>query len=171
MAKFERLLYKAKANLWTEPAKISLIRQALNKETRKKAQTLRPPPNTYVEYVKKLKEAVNSIHKSSRDKDAIDINNINVAKRPTASIQTLELAGPSRSSKSKYSAPSSSRAQLNLIQGLSSNNDNSDDGSNNDDDKEDSDSGHEFGYDHSTDSEPDFERKLERIAYGSRTRY
>lgn len=38
MVKFERLLYKAKANLWTEPAKISLIRQALNKETSKRAQ-------------------------------------------------------------------------------------------------------------------------------------
>ena len=118
-----------------------------------------------MEYVKKLKEVVNSIYKL-RDKDVMDIDNINVAKRPSVSIQTLELASPSRSSKSKYSAPLSSRAQLNLVQGLSS--DDLDERS--DDDEEDSDFGHEFGYDHSTDSEPDFERKLERMAYGSRTR-
>ncbi|EGZ76080.1 hypothetical protein NEUTE2DRAFT_146077 [Neurospora tetrasperma FGSC 2509] len=155
MAKFERLLYKAKANLWTEPAKISLIRQALNKDTRKRAQLLRPVPVTYVDYVQKLKEVVNSIHKS-KDKDAMEIDAIQAAKKSTATISTLELAGPSRS-----------RAQLHMVEGLLSDDVESDD---DDDDDDEEDSGHEFGCDHSIDFELDFERKLERMAYGSRTR-
>ncbi|EGZ76082.1 hypothetical protein NEUTE2DRAFT_170540 [Neurospora tetrasperma FGSC 2509] len=49
-----------------------------------------------------------------------------------------------------------------MVEGLLSDDVESDD---DDDDDDEEDSGHEFGCDHSTDSEPDFERKLERMAF------
>ncbi|KAK1778803.1 hypothetical protein QBC45DRAFT_149499 [Copromyces sp. CBS 386.78] len=84
-------------------------------------------------------DAIGSTEAQFWDKDAMEIDAIQAKK--SASISTLEFAGPS-----------SSRAQLNMVSGLSS-----------DDDDDDDD-------EHSTDSESDFERKLERMAYGNRTR-
>ena len=60
-----------------------------------------------MDYIRELKKAFNSIYKSTRDKDVIDINNINVAKKLTAFIAILELSSRIRF---KYSVPFSLRA-------------------------------------------------------------
>ncbi|KAK3952721.1 hypothetical protein QBC32DRAFT_211835, partial [Pseudoneurospora amorphoporcata] len=84
LAKFERLLYKAKVNSWSKSAKISLLRCGLNDSTRKRARLIQPISKTYNEYLRKLKEVTGFLKKDrhrfssfkGKDKDEMDVNAI-----------------------------------------------------------------------------------------------
>lgn len=56
LAKFERLLYKAKANLWLDTTKIALLRKGLNKTARDRLDTQVLIPDKYDDFVALLQK-------------------------------------------------------------------------------------------------------------------
>lgn len=56
LAKFERLLYKAKANLWPDTTKIALLRKGLNKPARDRLDTQVLIPDKYDDFVALLQK-------------------------------------------------------------------------------------------------------------------
>ncbi|KAM7208268.1 hypothetical protein V8F06_014947 [Rhypophila decipiens] len=54
LAAFERLMYKAEANKWTDDAKIALLRRQLNDKMKRRLKTQISVPSNYAEFVKVL---------------------------------------------------------------------------------------------------------------------
>lgn len=90
LAAFERQLYKAEADEWSDDAKIALLRRQLNERMKKRLRTQITTPTTYVTFVKVLQQLDDGggtqisspsthQHASSRSGEPMDIGNVQVS--------------------------------------------------------------------------------------------
>lgn len=95
LAAFERQLYKAEADEWSDDAKIALLRRQLNERMKKRLRTQITTPTTYIAFVKVLQQLDDGgstqtsspsthQHAPSKSGEPMDIGNVQVSSMTVA---------------------------------------------------------------------------------------